>query len=503
MTPEVLQTGKLSDEQIDKSQDWIDTGKPEVESMANFDFPAKLGFLFRPKRFKGSKGGRGSGKSWGFARALLIKGAQAALRVLCVREIQDSITESVYALLVQQIEKMGLDDESTWGPSAYKFNKVEIWNDLGTRFTFSGIRYNVTKIKSMEGVDICWVEEAEKISKESWDVLIPTIRKEGSEIWFCYNPNSRFDNTHVRFAARHDDECEVVTMNWRDNPWLPNVLRKEMENCRISNFKDYLHIWEGLTKEETGETILKPSWIKSWSNPNVSGNMYILLDPANSKNKKSDFTVIAAIIATVNDVFVVREIIRDRLVMEKFDKLFDMVARYQKLRYNVVVGYEKYGMQMDIDYIMERQRRENFYFKVVELGAKSTGKLSKIDRIKRLVPLFSEGRIITPPEMRYKQLDGVEVDIMDAFMQEYVTYPFIPEDMHDDILDCIARITDDSLNVRFPNVDRGGGDRSAEVEARRRKGRAYDPGTYGIMRLSIQLLTMSVHWCKILQRRLA
>ncbi len=115
-----------------------------------------------------------------------------------------------------------------------------------------------------------------------------------------------------------------------------------------------------------------------------------------------------------------------------------------------------------------------FFFDVVELGSKSTGKLSKIDRIKRLIPLFSETKIIMPPKMEYRQLDGMTVDLMEAFNQEFITYPFIPDSMHDDILDCMARITDEALNVVYPTVDTN----QRKNEAKRRRERYNsDPAT--------------------------
>ena len=466
MNPSNLIQGIIPDER----QKYHDDGG------AVFEIPAQLGFLYKPKRFKGAKGGRGSAKSTGFCLGLLLVGIQGPKKILCGREIQDSITESVYALLVELIITRGLDDQSKYGAAAYKFNKTEIWNDLGTRFLFSGIRYNITKIKSMQGIDICFIDEADKISKESWDVLIPTIRKEGSEIWFCYNPNSKFDETHVRFATRNDEDCTVVTINHRDNPWFPDVLRREMEDCRKTRFKDYLHIWEGLTKEETGEVTFQMSWLTTWQNPNVGGNAYILVDPANSKTKKSDFTVICVLIATKDGNFLCREIVRDRMEMEKFEKLFEMVGRYRRMGYNVTVGYERYGMQMDKQYIEQRQKELNFFFPIKELGAKSTGKLSKIDRIKRLVPLFSQKKLIMPPVMNYVQLDGQTVDVMEAFMLEYQTFPFIPEAMHDDIMDCLARICDAELGVTFPDKDK----LSNRGDHKRREERYYaDPASYG------------------------
>ena len=140
-------------------------------------FPEALQCLFKPKRHKVLWGGRSAGRSWGCARALLLIGAGRPIRVLCVRELQNSISESVHLLLSQQIVALGLE-------SIYKIEVARIscisGPGAGTTFSFEGIKNNTTKIKSYEGIDYCWVEEANKVSRTSWGILLPTIRKEGS-----------------------------------------------------------------------------------------------------------------------------------------------------------------------------------------------------------------------------------------------------------------------------------------------------------------------------------
>ena len=110
---------------------------------------------------------------------------------------------------------------------------------------FKGLRHNATEIKSLEGVDICWVEEGQSVSKESWDLLIPTIRKQGSEIWISFNPGRPDDETYKRFVLEPPDDAVVVKVGYQDNPWFPDTLRKEMEYCRRVSPDDYRHIWEG------------------------------------------------------------------------------------------------------------------------------------------------------------------------------------------------------------------------------------------------------------------
>ncbi len=208
--------------------------------------------LIPPKRYKVYFGGRGGAKSWGFAQILILKAAEQKLRILCTREFQGSIRESVHKLLAETIDRLGLS-------SFYRVEKQGIFGRNGTHFLFEGLKNNITKIKSVEGVDICWCEEAEAITENSWDILIPTIRQKDSEIWVSFNPASETDNTYERFIVPYldtldaegvysDETIHVQRIGWRENPWFPEELRKEMETCKRDNHNKYLHIWEGETK---------------------------------------------------------------------------------------------------------------------------------------------------------------------------------------------------------------------------------------------------------------
>jgi phage terminase large subunit len=208
----------------------------------DIEFPEKLECLFQPSRYKVLYGGRGGAKSWGVARALLILGAQKPLRILCAREFQNSISESVHALLSDQIKALGLSE-------FYEVQNTTIIGKNGSAFYFAGLRHNVTKIKSFEGVDIVWCEEAQTISKSSWDILIPTIRKEGSEIWITFNPSLEADETYQRFVVKPPTNSIVQKINWSDNPWFPEVLRQEKDDLRAKDPDAYLTVWEGHCKQ--------------------------------------------------------------------------------------------------------------------------------------------------------------------------------------------------------------------------------------------------------------
>ena len=202
-------------------------------------FPSKLKFLFEPHRYKVLRGGRGSAKSWSVARALLIKGKERPLRIGCFREVQKSIKDSVHALLNDQIQLLGFGAE-------YEVLNTEIRGINGTQFLFGGLAdHTVESIKSFEGLDVAWIEEGQTVSKKSWSILIPTIRKDGSEIWVTYNPDLDTDETHQRFTINQPTDCVNVLINFQDNPWFTQVLEQERLDCLKNYPKDYPNIWEG------------------------------------------------------------------------------------------------------------------------------------------------------------------------------------------------------------------------------------------------------------------
>jgi phage terminase large subunit len=172
---------------------------------------------------------------------LLIKAANEPTRVLCAREIQKSIKQSVHTLLNDQIQSLGLG-------AFYEVLEAEIRGLNGSTFSFTGLATNtVESIKSFEGCDIVWVEEAQTVSKKSWDILIPTIRKPNSEIWVSFNPNIDTDDTYQRFVVEPPENAKVVKVNYQDNPWFPEVLEIERQHSQKTN-PDYANIWEGECK---------------------------------------------------------------------------------------------------------------------------------------------------------------------------------------------------------------------------------------------------------------
>ena len=243
------------------------------------EVPEKLGFLFKPHRYKVAYGGRGSSKSWSFARALLYKAASKPLRILCCREFQISIQESVHRLLCDQIGLMGLDKD-------FAVTKQSIQGVNDSEFFFYGVKNNPEKIKSTEGVDIAWVEQAETVSDDSWGILIPTIRKDGSEIWVSFNPDQETDPTYKRFVLNPPDDCLSCEINWEDNRWFPEVLRKEKDYLLRIDPDAYLHIYGGKTKKYSAAQVLHGKFViesfdpgQNWNGPYFGADWGFANDP--------------------------------------------------------------------------------------------------------------------------------------------------------------------------------------------------------------------------------
>ena len=190
------------------------------------------------KRFKLLHGGRAGGKSWGVADYLIIQAYSKKIRVLCSREVQNSLDESVIHLLKQRLEALGLD---SW--FVFKNNKL-ICTTTGSEFIFKGLmKHNRFNIKSLEGIDYLWVEEAQAVSKESLDELVPTIRKDGSVLIFTMNRYMENDPVWVRFG--NDPDTEVLKINWYDNIFCPQPIKDLALKCKKDNPSEYLHTWEG------------------------------------------------------------------------------------------------------------------------------------------------------------------------------------------------------------------------------------------------------------------
>lgn len=195
--------------------------------------------LVKKSRYKIYYGGRGGAKSWQFARLLIAKAHTSAIRVLCTREYQSSIADSVHKILSDQIFNLGL---SEW----FDIQNASITSRVtGSEFIFKGLRRSIMEIKSTEGIDICWVEEAQSVSEESWSILIPTIRKPGSEIWVSFNTGTVDDATYQRFIVKTPPSSIVRKVGYQENPYFPDVLNEERLYLKEVDYDAYLNVWEG------------------------------------------------------------------------------------------------------------------------------------------------------------------------------------------------------------------------------------------------------------------
>lgn len=202
--------------------------------------PQKLRPLLEPARYKGAHGGRGGAKSHFFGQLAVATNYAAPKRIVCIREVQNSIKDSVKHLIESKIASMGLSDR-------FEMLRDEIRGVNGSLIVFRGMQdYNSDNIKSLENFDVAWVEEAQNLSARSWRLLRPTIRKPGSEIWCSWNPRWETDavDEFFRGANKHPNAV-CVEVNWRDNPWFPDELRIEMERDIAADPEMAEHVWNG------------------------------------------------------------------------------------------------------------------------------------------------------------------------------------------------------------------------------------------------------------------
>lgn len=220
--------------------------------------PHKLESIFiGPARYRVAFGGRGSGKSVGFADMALIDMVRDPMRFLCARELQNSIKDSVHNLLIQEMSKLGMNDLFDHGESFIRRRGYP-----EGEFLFKGLRTNINEIKSMNNVKRCWVEEAQSTSRRSLEILLPTIRAPGSEIWFTFNPEDEQDPVYQDFVVNKPPNCKTVKMNWDDNPWFPDELDQERLRCLEHNPGRYDYIWNGNFNINT-EASVYAKWVNA------------------------------------------------------------------------------------------------------------------------------------------------------------------------------------------------------------------------------------------------
>lgn len=220
----------------------------------NINIPKIFSGLLQDCRYYVYFGGRGSGKSHSITRFLICLALKKKLKILCTRELQNSITESVYVLLKDIIYSYQLADYFH-----IKNNSITCVN--GSTFIFKGLAHNIESVKSTEGVDICWIEEADKVSQNSWDILIPTIRKPKSKFIVTFNPTHEDDPVYQMFIIKGQPDSVIQKVNYVDNPYFPDVLKAEAEHMRATDYDRYLHVWEGELRTISDAQVFKGKFV--------------------------------------------------------------------------------------------------------------------------------------------------------------------------------------------------------------------------------------------------
>lgn len=237
--------------------------------MTQVNFPEAFRFLFsdkaddgNPVRYRAAFGGRGSAKSHSVATALILGAAKEPLRVLCAREVQKSIRDSVKRLLDDKIQSCGL-------AKFYTSTDSEIRGANGSLFVFAGLRGNADGIRSLEGIDRAWVEEASTVSLGSLDTLIPTIRRPGSELLFTWNPRNETDPVDQMFRGPKGAPPGSIVreVNYAENPWFPEVLRREVEYDQHRDPDKYAHVWLGQYLRNSSARVFRNWRVEDFETP--------------------------------------------------------------------------------------------------------------------------------------------------------------------------------------------------------------------------------------------
>lgn len=248
--------------------------------MTHVELPEWAEQIWEPHwRYFSIHGGRGSAKSHSVASALLLRAAEKRLRIGCFREFQNSLNESVHALLKDKIEAHELR-------SFYRPYESSIAGANGSLFIYGGLRNNVHSVKSLEGLDLVWVEEGQRVSDVSWRTLIPTIRRPGSQIIITWNPEEEESATYQRFVTNRPDNCLDIEVNHDRNPWFPDVLREEMERDYATDPDMADHVWGGQTLKYTNAQVLRGRYRidsfeskQEWHGPYYGADWGFSVDP--------------------------------------------------------------------------------------------------------------------------------------------------------------------------------------------------------------------------------
>jgi len=315
-------------------------------SKARIELPPKIAELFaEPLRYRAAYGGRGSGKTRSFAKMAAVYGYMHGRNkrdgvILCAREHLNSLEDSSFREISSAIQS------EPFLQHYYDIGENYIRSHDGRiRFIFAGLRRNVDSIKSKAKVLIAWVDEAENVSEEAWQKLLPTVREEGSEIWITWNPESPDSATHKRWRANPPDNSKAVSVNWQDNPWFPEVLNQERLSDQKKRPGVYPHIWEGDFLQQREGALWTQSLIdKSKIQHGYEGGysrIVVGVDPAVTASKTSDETGIIVAAKGANGNLYILEDASGRFTPDQWAS--KAIALYQKHNADRIVAEVNQG----------------------------------------------------------------------------------------------------------------------------------------------------------------
>lgn len=226
-----------------------------------------------PVRVRVLYGGRSSSKSWDAAGFVVFLAQRCKIKVLCARQFQNKIEESVYTLIVQTIERFGLREQFR-----ILENKI-IHKVTGSEFIFYGLWRHITEIKSLEGVDICWLEEAHALTPAQWEILEPTIRKEGSQIWLIFNPRYSTDFVWRRFVINPPFGALVRSINYHENPFISDTMLRVIAAAKAEDEEDYNHVYCGVPRDNDDKSIIKRAQVMS----SIDAHIRLGLEPVGAR----------------------------------------------------------------------------------------------------------------------------------------------------------------------------------------------------------------------------
>lgn len=324
-----------------------------------------------PAHVKCLRGGRGSSKSWRIAEALIQMAVRYDLRILCLRRVQKSIDASSHQLLSDTIRRLGYESEFT-------ITKTSIKAKSGAEFRFLGFQSNLDSIKSIEGVDICWVEEAHAITAEAWEVLAPTLRREGAELWISFNPDFAWSETYVRYVLKAPEDWYVEEVNWYDNPWFNEKLNAE-RLYTLKYYPDrYDNIWNGVPVSEVPGAIVNRANLEK---------LFVRPDHHLAKRCRTGVKTAVLDVADEGD---------DDSVLSFFDGRF--LYRMERLQARDTVQLAAQALKL-----AEEEGCETLIYDSVGVGSGTKGALNRFqDSRVRFVQFVAQGAVLRK-KSRYRQ----------------------------------------------------------------------------------------------------